>query len=922
MKPIKALGVHQGTSVKIPKIDRISALGISPKNRYGHFDEKNGTTYFHTFLPYGDINKLVEEYNDPVFLKNQSNTDLLIFYLLGSKNELYMAITNRSKYYLEALTSQNVYKFEGYDRKMTFKEYVITNIIADKKEAFLFTYEEILSAFNDAIEDYKFVTSEQNSKQESKFTVPSQVLKYRINLKEKGIIKLLQEVNRTIAKMRAEEKYAYNEWIMSKADPYNYFGIRINNSRDFSSQDLKQLITQLKNYKKKMGILKDGGIKSIEDMNSFVEENLTAGGSMFKWFIDTPFFSLNPDQRKKYIEMYCEKDESSFPRFSISGGLNDGDIVAALFKTCSDKQALFDIIICLEQEGKLFHLLNNLKFKAFSQVCTIITSVYMTYIKKGEMGKKYADALEFGRQILFDNRTFGNHNIEEFDTVHNKLKFTTDLNLFVKIGKATLAAPFLSDMSAEDLQKQVSCNPLDIISITPVENIEKYNLKKGEIYLLPACFVYLLYNEETWETAILAAEVTVQLAFCLIGVGEIMAAIEAGSTIGVAYATAGVTIDASFGATLIPEFGKNHPVVTKYIHYAMWARLVTDFINVKGLTEELNTAIKAKKIAFEPYEATIDGVKIIKGTQKTYKPLTIGALGILPHVLPAYLLGQGGRKLLFYIERVIDSQKSVTVFFKGAEIFSGERTAAKEFMDEALVVYKNEGQIAMENFFFAKQSSKEIRFLHSQTGETYVGKLLRKGKKEYYYELHDFRYDTKKVFDESEPLLKDKFRCRVKFADPNVFPLIEDKKYFYGDIFIPYGLNQTLQNNKITGLTDLSLGETIINDGFANLTKDAGKELDGIFGQWQKNSSYVEYPGGESVNLHTLKFHVGYEMLQGKPLTKELLEQAALKTFTGKWAKSKGYGKVELYNADDQFDAIEELGDIELVTDIVFIFKK
>lgn len=61
MKSIKALGVHQSTSVKIPKIDRISALGISPKNKYGHFDEKNGTTYFHTFLPYGDINKLVEE---------------------------------------------------------------------------------------------------------------------------------------------------------------------------------------------------------------------------------------------------------------------------------------------------------------------------------------------------------------------------------------------------------------------------------------------------------------------------------------------------------------------------------------------------------------------------------------------------------------------------------------------------------------------------------------------------------------------------------------------------------------------------------------------------------------------------------------------------------------------------------------------
>jgi len=60
----------------------------------------------------------------------------------------------------------------------------------------------------------------------------------------------------------------------------------------------------------------------------------------------------------------------------------------------------------------------------------------------------------------------------------------------------------------------------------------------------------------------------------------------------------------------------------------------------------------------------------------------------------------------------------------------------------------------------------------------------------------------------------------------------------------------------------------------------------------------------------------------GKEITKESLETAALKTFTGKWAKSKGYGKPELYNADNQFDEIEELGDIEKLTEIVFIFKK
>ncbi|WP_294243801.1 molybdopterin-converting factor subunit 2 [uncultured Chryseobacterium sp.] len=62
--------------------------------------------------------------------------------------------------------------------------------------------------------------------------------------------------------------------------------------------------------------------------------------------------------------------------------------------------------------------------------------------------------------------------------------------------------------------------------------------------------------------------------------------------------------------------------------------------------------------------------------------------------------------------------------------------------------------------------------------------------------------------------------------------------------------------------------------------------------------------------------------MEGKAITKENLEAAALKTFTGKWTKSKGYIKAELYDAATQFSAIEALGDIELITDIRFIFKK
>jgi hypothetical protein len=55
--------------------------------------------------------------------------------------------------------------------------------------------------------------------------------------------------------------------------------------------------------------------------------------------------------------------------------------------------------------------------------------------------------------------------------------------------------------------------------------------------------------------------------------------------------------------------------------------------------------------------------------------------------------------------------------------------------------------------------------------------------------------------------------------------------------------------------------------------------------------------------------------LQGNPISKKLLEKATLQTFTGKWAKSKGYGKPKLYNSNNKLDEIDALGDI------VFIFK-
>jgi hypothetical protein len=55
--------------------------------------------------------------------------------------------------------------------------------------------------------------------------------------------------------------------------------------------------------------------------------------------------------------------------------------------------------------------------------------------------------------------------------------------------------------------------------------------------------------------------------------------------------------------------------------------------------------------------------------------------------------------------------------------------------------------------------------------------------------------------------------------------------------------------------------------------------------------------------------------MKGKKITKENIEEAAFKTFTGSWAKSKGFTKAEVVsniNYDDLID-VNEIKQLEVI---------
>ncbi|WP_415782694.1 hypothetical protein, partial [Flavobacterium jumunjinense] len=203
--------------------------------------------------------------------------------------------------------------------------------------------------------------------------------------------------------------------------------------------------------------------------------------------------------------------------------------------------------------------------------------------------------------------------------------------------------------------------------------------------------------------------------------------------------------------------------------------------------------------------------------------------------------------------------------------------------------------------------------LHSQTGEDYLATLVRhkKGEK-YIYELEEFK-DFKPKWDASAKDPSDKFDCTIKFAEKGHHT--DGKNILYADLFIPKKLGDFMSSYKGTGFKDISLGKTMLDDGYVMLKKEIGKDLDGIYAEWLKSSAYKDFPNSESVNLYDLK-----TAMKGKKITKENLEEAAFKTFTGSWAKSKGFTKAVVVSENDVYKELN--GDINRLKELEVIFIK
>jgi|GEM_PF-2363429 len=297
----------------------------------------------------------------------------------------------------------------------------------------------------------------------------------------------------------------------------------------------------------------------------------------------------------------------------------------------------------------------------------------------------------------------------------------------------------------------------------------------------------------------------------------------------------------------------------------------------------------------------IDNIKVKR--KIVYEPVLMLDFGV-------NLAINGAKKIVFYIENLI-KPNTQTIFFKGVEVITDSKSNIKKFLDQSIEIYKREGSKSVEDFFENISSELTRKRLHSRIKEEYICTLVRKKKGDsYIYELEEFQ-NAKPKWNSYGSNPSDNFDCSIKIATKEA---AKNQNLMYADLFIPRSLNDFMQSYKGSGYKDISLGETMLNDGFAMLKRDLGKEVDGIYAEWLKSSSYIDYPNSESVNLSMLKNAMG-----NAPINEKTLKAAAFETFTGKWAKSKGYTKVEIVTKASEY---ERITDINSLKKLEIIFKK
>ncbi|TPN89251.1 fibronectin type III domain-containing protein [Aquimarina algicola] len=171
------------------------------------------------------------------------------------------------------------------------------------------------------------------------------------------------------------------------------------------------------------------------------------------------------------------------------------------------------------------------------------------------------------------------------------------------------------------------------------------------------------------------------------------------------------------------------------------------------------------------------------------------------------------------------------------------------------------------------------------TGE--LKRVIGKGGKELRYFYTDF-IGGNGLIKNQQYKMSPSHIPNYEIIDPSLYleySKLKSKDILYGDLQMP-----KVVNNNVSGL-----GKIMNTDAFKLL--DNKVEIDGFYGLFKKDVNLYKDYGGESINLTKFKEALNQGMTK---------EQAAFETTIGKFAKEKGFNKVE-FDPDFTIDNLDEV---------------
>ncbi len=335
--------------------------------------------------------------------------------------------------------------------------------------------------------------------------------------------------NDFVEQWQAETSYL-NYWFLVPTKPAD----------KFTADELGSAENELKDYYnalKRLQGTEKGKANIIELINTHFVSNTTKYKILFR----TAFKYLTAERRIEILKYMAEGNIAG--QWSISSLQNAEEIIVALLETAPNDQAQ-TILTGLKDEKLLFPFFKNVDGENFNKLITRLTDFVLA---------SYSRPRPFDLQAAIANNRYIHFNDNWLGTI-NKEQILSTGQFYVSTQKFITGSNALYSIIA---------SPYEYI-LTTFENnfgVGDDKFLKGESYVLPAMYVYLLFNQDTKQAYKTSGKIALMTGLTLLGIGEIAAAIETGSVTG--FVVGSIDVGLGVGDIALNEVFKNE-IIDKY----------------------------------------------------------------------------------------------------------------------------------------------------------------------------------------------------------------------------------------------------------------------------------------------------------------------------------------------------------------------